>query len=232
MTTSRTLVFSVFLSGLVFTSATLLLMATGSRPITIEVEERPLFTGRVQDLATPYLSVVTGLSIGVGLASFALIGWRNASQELEQLTEQVAILKQQLQQQEGMVESFKFSEARLQATGLNFFLETPSTHAATHTSTPVASLNASPSQPFPVASNQPQPVPAHPAAAGNPAHAQNHVQTRTQTVETLLVNHSQPKQQSQIEELKLSLKQIMHQIEQLQTAQSSTNESVDTSVRI
>ncbi|PSB13692.1 hypothetical protein C7B76_18910 [filamentous cyanobacterium CCP2] len=220
MTTSRSLIFSVFLSGFVFSGAALLLMIVGARPLTIQVEDRPLFTGRVQDLAPPYLAVMTGLSFGIGLTSIALLGWRDASRQLEQSTAQVSALQQQLQLQEGMVESLKFSEAKLQAAGLDFFLDAPVNQASPQ----AASLHSS-SQPafFP-----------HQA---EPMAVRQSVPVQAQAVEPLRVNpaqhHTAQHQPSQIEELANSMKQIMSKIEQLQTAQSADRaDSVDTSVHI
>jgi hypothetical protein len=207
MTTSRSLVFSVFLSGLVFSGATLLFTMMGSRPLTIELDDRPVFTGRVQDLATPYLGAVTGLSFGIGLTSFALLGWRDTSRRLEQATAQVSALKQQLQLQEGMVESLKFSEAKLRASGLNFFLDAPLNTAA-----PQAAANPALSESsLPVAFPQPAEV-----------SSRQPVSVHAQAVETHSNTHAPSNHRpSQMEELVGSLKQIMNQIEQLQTAQAT-----------
>lgn len=219
MTTSRSLVFSVFLSGFAFAGATLLFTMMGSRPLTIELEDRPIFTGRVQDLATPYMAAVTGLSFGVGLTSFALLGWQDASRRLEQATVQVSAFKQQLQLQEGMVESLKFSEAKLQASGLNFFLDAP-LNSASPQATPNPALSASP---LPIAfPNQSDASSKHP------------VSVHAQAVGTHSTEHAPMKHRpSQIEELVGSLKQIMNQIEQMQIAPTNDRtESVDTSLHI
>lgn len=222
MSNSRALVFSVLLSGLVFSSATLLLVATGSRPITIEVEERPLFTGRVQDLATPYLSIATGLSLGMGLTALALLGWKDASRRLDRATQQVSILKQQLQHQEGMVESLKFSEAKLQATGLKFFLDAVSDSA---------SLQPAPFHP--VVQSAASISPVHSVEQVPPPTVQSITPVQAQRVEPLLSNHSQSNHHApQIEELKTALSQIMNQIEQLQGDAPGHGTSVDASVRI
>lgn len=226
MTTSRSLVFSVFLSGLFFSTATLLLSTIGSRPVTIQIEEKPIFTGRVQDLAAPYLTVMTGLSLGVGVTAFALLGWQETSRRLNQATEQVSALKQRLQQQEGMVESLKFSEAKLQATGLNFFLDAVPTANASQ----ATSLNHAPvSSALPAAHTSPV---ESTSSSHHPIH-HNHAQT----VGLPHPHLSQVSQNtSQIEELMSSMQQIMSQIEQLKVAQTadhkgSPKNSVDASIR-
>ena len=227
MTTSRSLVFSVFLSGFVFSAATLLLSTIGSRPVTIQIEEKPVFTGRVQDLATPYLAVMTGLSLGVGVTTFALLGWQETSRQLNRATDQVSALKQRLQQQESMVESLKFSEGKLQATGLNFFLDAGSSTHATH----AASLDhtALPhSEAVPVSHHQ-----------THPNHGQTVGLPHSHLSQNNLSQNSLPQSNQsalQIEDLMTSMQQIMSQIEQLKMAQASehkgsTKNAVDTSIR-
>lgn len=209
MNTSRALLLSAFLSGLIFSSSTLLLVAIGSRPITIQIEEKPLFTGRIQDLSVLYLEIATGLSLGIGLTTFSVLGWRNAVKQLDRATQQVAQLKQQLNQQEGMVESLKFSESKLQAMGLKFFLDTVPADAALK-----PSHHPSPPPPLPISStHQPQQILAAP---------QTIPPASSQRAETLLATHSQSHHHTpQIEELKIALKQIMSQVEQLQPAQAN-----------
>jgi hypothetical protein len=210
MTTSRSLVFSVFLSSFVFAGATIAFLATGSRPLTIQLDDRPVFTGRIQDLATPYFASVTALSFGVGLTSFALLSWQDTSRRFAQSASQVAALKQQVQLQEGMVESLKFSEAKLQAAGLNFFLEP----TLSSSQAPQPSLGEST---LPIAFPQPE-VPQYRTV---PAQA--------------MENHAQVSKQhpSQMEELVGSLKQIMHRIEQLQISQVNDRaDSIDPSLHL
>lgn len=222
MTTSRALVFSVCLSGLVFSTAALFLAAIGARPVTIQVEDKPLFSGQVQDLAPPYLSIVTGLSVGVGLTTFALFGWRAAARQLDQSAEQLSALKQRLQQQEGMVESLKFSEAKLQAAGLGFFLDGLSNHGAAQAPLHAASLQPSlPAKAFSNPSAQ-TPSPSMPSASFG----------HHQPVDTRLAHSAQSHHPAKIDELMNSLQQIMHQVEQLKMAQKADhNDSMDTSVR-
>jgi hypothetical protein len=212
MTTSRSLVFSVFLSGFVFAGATIAFLMTGSRPLTVQLDDRPVFTGRIQDLATPYFASVTALSVGVGLTSFALLSWQDTSRRFAQSATQVAALKQQLQLQEGMVESLRFSEAKLHASGLNFFLE----------SAPEVSQSSA----HPALSESPLPIAFPQSEAARPR------SVHTQAME----NHAQvsaKQHPSQMEELVGSLKQIMHRIEQLQMSQVNDRaDSIDPSLHL
>lgn len=220
MATSRSLILSVFLSGLCFSAGALFLAAIASRSITIKIDEKPLVTGRVQDLATPYLLAVTGLSLGVGVTTFALLGCQENSRRLNRATEQITKLTQQLHQQEGLVESLKFSEAKLQATGLRFFLDATAASTGAHAA-PLnsAALSQSAVAPFPPVIEQ-----VHPPQPG----ASIHTQTGAISYNPLSQNNHQT---SQIEELMTAMQQIMSQIEQLKMAQlSELKGSVDVSM--
>lgn len=245
MATSRSLVLSVFLSGLCFSTGALFLVAIGSRPITLEIDEKPLFTGRIQDLASPYLAAVTGLSLGVGMTAFALLGWQESSRRLNRATDQISSLKQQLHHQEGMVESLKFSEAKLQAMGLKFFLDAmPHATFSQAISSNPAPPHSAPAAPFPHSVEPDQaastnsssnaslvgmPYPHLPQNNHLPQNhypSQNHHPT-PQSNYPPQNHHPTP----QIEELMTAMRQIMHQIEQLKTAQIPDHSgSVDASI--
>jgi len=218
MATSRSLILSVFLSGFVLTAATLPLVILGSRPITIEVEEKPLLTGRVQDLASPYLGFAVGLSAGVGLLALSLSEWRNTSRKLNQMRDRVSSLEHQLKQQEHQVESLKFSESRLQSQGLNFFLEPAD--GALPTAAPLHSAS----------------VPAFSPVHANPTH---HVALHGSNLHSAAPYqpHLQNQATSQIEEVMTALKQLMNQVEQLKNPEvrdaigHSMNPSVNASAR-
>jgi type II secretory pathway pseudopilin PulG len=128
MTLAHGLLSSVVLSGVVFAASTLPLGLFGAEPVTLKIGERPTFSGRLEELATPYLALTTILSLGIGVAATSLLGWQASSQKLSQTEEQLASLKQQLQEKEALVEHFKFSDQKLQATGLDFFLESETAH--------------------------------------------------------------------------------------------------------
>lgn len=114
---------SAILSGVVFAASTLPLGMFGAEPITLKVGDRPTFSGRFEELATPYLALTTILSLGIGVATTALFGWQSSSQQLAQAEERLSTLKQQLDEKESLLEHLRFSEQKLHSTGLNFFLE-------------------------------------------------------------------------------------------------------------
>jgi type II secretory pathway pseudopilin PulG len=128
MTLAHGLLSSVLLSGVVFAASTLPLGLFGSEPVTLKIGERPTFSGRLEELATPYLAFTTILSLGIGVAATSLLGWQSSSQKLSRSEEQLAALKQQIQEKEALLEHLKFSDQKLQATGLDFFLESEPTH--------------------------------------------------------------------------------------------------------
>jgi len=123
MTFSRCLLSSALLAGVVFCGSTFPLAALGSKPITIQLGEQQIFVGRIKEFAGPYLGFATAISIGVGAVSLATSGWQQSSRKLGKVEEQMSTLKQQLQEKEALLEDLKFSESRLSASGLKFFLE-------------------------------------------------------------------------------------------------------------
>lgn len=134
MTIAHGLISSAILSGIVFAASTLPLGLFGAEPITLKIGDRPTFSGRFEELATPYLTFATLLSLGIGVTATSILGWQSSSQRLEQAEERLTALKQQLEEKEALLEHFKFSDQKLQSTGLSFFLESD---AASSQSAPV-----------------------------------------------------------------------------------------------
>jgi hypothetical protein len=122
MSFSRHLLSSVFLAGTVFVAATLPLATFGSKPVAIQLESKPVFTGQFKELAAPYLGLVLAMSIGAGVTNLAVMRWHQSARKLGIVNNQMSALKQQLTEQETLIEHLKFSPARLQASGLEQFL--------------------------------------------------------------------------------------------------------------
>ncbi len=123
MNFSRCVLSSTVLAGAVFAVATLPLAMMGSQPVTIQLEREPVFVGQVKELAAPYLGFATAISLGVGVASLATAGWRHSARKYSQAEEQMSALKQQIQEQEMLLENLQFSTSRLSGSGLDFFLQ-------------------------------------------------------------------------------------------------------------
>lgn len=113
----------VVLSGVVFCFLTSPLAVFGSRQITIQFQEEPIFYGKLRDIGAPYLGFATALSLGIAASSVAVTGWRQSSQKATQIKKQLSTVKQNLQETEIQLEKLKVSELQLQTSGLNVFLE-------------------------------------------------------------------------------------------------------------
>lgn len=113
----------VVISASVFAVLTLPLAFLGNKPVTIKLQEDPVFYGQLRDVAAPYLGLAGALALGSGVASVALAGWRQSKRKSEEVEAQLSGLAQHLQQKETQLEALKFSEARLEASGLKVFLD-------------------------------------------------------------------------------------------------------------
>ena len=122
MTFPKHLLSSVFLAGAVFVAVTLPLATYGSKPVAIQLEGKPVFTGQFKELAAPYLGLALVLSIGAGATNLSVMQWHQSARKLGVINHQMSALKQQLVEQEALIEHLRFSPARLQATGLEQFL--------------------------------------------------------------------------------------------------------------
>lgn len=123
MNLSHRLLSSVFLAGTVFSITALPLVTLGSKPVTIQLEERPVFVGQLRELAGPYLALATSIGLGVGVVSLAVSSWRHAAYKLEQNEAEIAALKQQLSEKQTLVERLRFADTKLQSSGLEQFLQ-------------------------------------------------------------------------------------------------------------
>ncbi|MBV6621787.1 MAG: hypothetical protein KI793_02345 [Rivularia sp. (in: Bacteria)] len=113
----------VLASAAVFSAMTVPLALIGDKQININFQEETLFFGKLRDVALPYVVVATGLSLGAGISTIAISGWRKSSRKSTEIEGQIFQLEQQLQQKEELLKEFKLSETRLQVSGLNNFLE-------------------------------------------------------------------------------------------------------------
>jgi hypothetical protein len=113
---------SLLISGGLFSSLTLPLAIFGSQPLVIEVQDEPIFVGKLKDVAAPYVGLATVLSAGAGVAGLAAGAWRQSSRKANNLEDRVSHLQQQLQETEGQLETLKLSESHLHTNGLGAFL--------------------------------------------------------------------------------------------------------------
>lgn len=111
------------LAGAMFSSLTVPLAVFGSEPVDIQLGQEPIFSGTIKDLAAPYVGVVGVLSIGMGVAGVAIAGWQQSSRKSEQVEAKLSNLKQTLDEKELQLQATLLSEQRLEASGLDFFLQ-------------------------------------------------------------------------------------------------------------
>lgn len=161
MNLSHRLLSSVVLAGAVFSVTALPLVTLGSKPVTVQLEERPVFVGQLRELAAPYLALATGVSLGIGVVSLAVSSWRHAAYKLERNEAEIATLKQQLDEKNALIERLRFADTKLQSSGLEQFLQVeelvaPLSHnSSMHPSTlPSRSPTASTSSTIPASNYQ------------------------------------------------------------------------------
>lgn len=123
MSIPRYLLSSSMLSGAVFCACTLPMAALDSKPVTIQIDDDPLFVGQLKELAAPYLGLATVASLGMGVMSFSVMGWSQSSGKLSRSKDEIEKLQKELRDRESLVEQLKFSDARLEASGLNSFIK-------------------------------------------------------------------------------------------------------------
>jgi hypothetical protein len=114
---------AALLSASIFCTLTLPLAFVGSKPIEIQLQKEPIFAGQLKDIATPYLSLATVISLGACVASVAVIGWRQSVHQKNQIKQQLSDLQLLLKAKEAQLDQLKLDELRLKSAGLDCFLE-------------------------------------------------------------------------------------------------------------
>jgi hypothetical protein len=113
----------VLLSATVLAILTLPLVLFSKEPITIQLQEEPVFQGQLREISTPYLCLASVLSLGAGVASVAFSGWRQSSRKSSQVEAQLSNLAQNIQEKEAQIEALKRSELQLADSRLETFLD-------------------------------------------------------------------------------------------------------------
>lgn len=226
MSFPRYLLSSSLFAATVFSAATFPLAAMGSQPLTIQLEEQPVFAGQIKELAGPYVGLATVISLGAGVASMAMMSWSQSSRKLGQAEEEMSALRQELQKRESQIERLKFSDSKLAAAGLESFLDSEEAAPAATLSVsiktaevdhPVAILSApEPRAEIAKASNVilTSQAKAQAAMAMAPAQARMSLSQPTQPAIAPIAD-SKTETPKQIDELLSHLKQVMSQIEKL-----------------
>jgi hypothetical protein len=137
MTTSATaikfILTPVALSAAVFATLTLPLNLFGSKPVTVQVQEEPLFFGELKEFAPQYLGVAGLLSAGVGLTSVAMMGWQQSNRKSAVVEQKLAQLTQRLDEKQKLLDNIRSSQSQLDASGLQNWLDKQATELTSTT---------------------------------------------------------------------------------------------------
>ncbi|MEQ8752729.1 MAG: hypothetical protein RID09_04305 [Coleofasciculus sp. G1-WW12-02] len=140
MTTSATalkfILTPVAISATVFAALTLPLNLFGSKPVTIQVQEEPIFFGELKEFAPQYLGVAGLLSAGVGLTSVAMMGWQKSSRKSAEVEQKLANLAQNLEDKQKLLDKIRSSQSQLDASGLQNWLDKQTTQSTSTTPLP------------------------------------------------------------------------------------------------
>lgn len=113
----------VVISAAIFGALSLPLALLGKQPVTIQLQGEPVFYGQLRDVATPYLGLTSAISLGAGLASVAVTGWRSSKRKSSIVEAEFSALAQHLKEKEAQLEALKLSESKLDASGLKAFAD-------------------------------------------------------------------------------------------------------------
>lgn len=115
----------VLLSATVFATLSVPLVLFGKEPVTIQLQEEPVFSGKLRDISSPYLALAGVLSLGVGFAAVAVAGWRRSTDKSSLVEAQLLDLAKNIQQKETQLEALKTAEFQLESSELKAFVDEP-----------------------------------------------------------------------------------------------------------
>ena len=113
---------SAIASAVIFAAMTVPLAIMGDKQVGIQIEKESFFYGRLRDIAAPYVVFATLLSCGAGISVAALAGWHHYTKKSLNYKKELFQIKERLRLKEELLQEFKFSESRLQISGLSSFL--------------------------------------------------------------------------------------------------------------
>jgi chaperonin cofactor prefoldin len=113
----------VLLSVTVLATLTLPLVFLNKKPVTIQLQEEPVFQGQLRDISTPYLGLASVLSLGAGVAIAAFAGWQNSSRKSSQVEAQLSTLSRNIQEKAAQIQALQSSELYLADPQLSAFLD-------------------------------------------------------------------------------------------------------------
>jgi hypothetical protein len=228
----------LLLSATVFGVLTLPLAVLGSKPVIIQLQKEQVFQGHLKDFATPYLTLASALSLGTGIASVAVAGWREESRKSSQVEAQLSTLAQNLQEKEAQLEALKLSESRNEVSPLSAFLDEQVTPQQVE-KTPVATIEAVPVIEPLVITTQPleaQPVAPHQVTVQEAVRHFASAQTFLGYTRPKSAVKATPREisleSSEVEQLHTQLQQLMVQMASVQTALSARTNTVTSEAQV
>ena len=228
----------VVLSATVFAALSLPLALLGSKPVTIQLQEEPVFQGQLRDVAMPYLGFASALSLGAGLASVALTGWRQSTRKSSQVEEKLSDLEQNLKEKEAQLEALTLSESQKEASSLSAFLDEQVTPQQVE-KTPVATIEAVPVIEPLLITTQPleaQPVTPHQVTVQEAVRHFASAQTFLGYTRPKTAVKATPREisveSSEVEQLHTQLQQLMVQMASVQTALSARTNTVTSEAQV
>lgn len=193
----------VLLSATVFATLSVPLVMFGKQPVTIQLQEEPVFSGKLRDISSPYLGLAGVLALGAGFAAVAVAGWRRSTDKSSLVEAQLLDLAKNIQQKETQLEALKLTDFQLESSGLQAFVDVP---------IQTASQEQACVEPLIITTQDFQ------SQIALPYQSSNNLLTQTQANQTLPVKSLAPKE---VEELHTQLQQIMAAVQVVLTAMES-----------
>jgi hypothetical protein len=111
---------TLVISGTLVTGFTALLFTQGSKPVQIQLENRPIFDGQFKDIVSPQLGAL--FTIGVTLTTAAALAWRESFKESSQLEQRISQLKTEISYRDAQISELKVAPSSPMLSSLSSFL--------------------------------------------------------------------------------------------------------------
>ncbi|MGF1514670.1 MAG: hypothetical protein ACFB5Z_13390 [Elainellaceae cyanobacterium] len=216
MSFSKSVLSSSVLAGAVFCAVTAPLVALKSDAVTVQLGDEPVFVGQIKDVAVPYVGLAMAVSLSVGAVHLSSLRWRQSSSKLSEAQDEVTRLRQQLQEQVLRVDAVQFSEDKLATAGLTPFVEAAKPQPVQEVAAPghQGSLPPSGAPKMPTVTRTT--MSSMPAAQAFQGFSTSAPAAPTSSALDALPQ-AQPAQAPPLEDLMSQLREVMAQVEKLQT---------------
>lgn len=114
---------AVCIASALFSAAAVPFAMHKSEVVKLQVQDQPVLSAELRDLATPYLVGAGLVSAAIGTGFMGIAGWRKAASLKQQSEAEVASLQQEMLLHKAELEALKYSQPRLRSQNLDAFLE-------------------------------------------------------------------------------------------------------------